>query len=62
MAQTNPTARAADVTEALRWVMAELPGIGKDERADPRQGGYASRGIEAITRQVQPLLARHGVV
>ena len=62
VAQTNATARAANVTEALRRVMAELPGIGKDERADPRQGGYAYRGIEAITRQVQPLLARHGVV
>jgi hypothetical protein len=53
---------ARNVTEALSRVMAELPGIGKDERADPRQGGYPYRGIEAITRQVQPLLARHGVV
>jgi hypothetical protein len=55
-------APARNVTEALSRVMAELPGIGKDERADPRQGGYAYRGIEAITRCVQPLLARHGVV
>lgn len=56
------TGPAGNVTEALRRVMADLPGIGKDERADPRQGGYAYRGIEAITRAVQPLLARHGVV
>ena len=66
---TNGTARslpagevAANVTEALSRVMAELPGIGKDERAAPQQGGYAYRGIEAITRAVQPLFARHGVL
>ena len=62
VAQHNGAGPADNVTEALRRVMAELPGIGKDERADPKQGGYAYRGIEAITRQVQPLLARHGVV
>lgn len=50
------------VTEALSRVMAELPSIGKDERADPRQGGYAYRGIEQITRAVQPLFARYGIV
>lgn len=53
---------STNVVEALSHVMAELPAIGKDERADPRQGGYAYRGIEAITREVQPLLARHGVI
>src|SRR5687768_6090757 len=41
--------------------MAELPAIGKDSKADLRQGGYAYRGIEAITREVQPLLAKYGV-
>jgi hypothetical protein len=56
------TEAPSTVTEALSRVMAELPGIGKDQRADPKQGGYAYRGIEAITRQVQPLLARYGVV
>ncbi|HYA44632.1 MAG TPA: ERF family protein, partial [Acidimicrobiales bacterium] len=49
-------------TEALSRVMAELPGIGKDEHTDPRQGGYAYRGIEAITRAAQPLLAHYGIV
>ncbi len=53
---------AANVIEALNRVMAELPGIGKDERAKPEQGGYAYRGIEAITREVQPLFARYGVL
>ena len=65
MSQSEPTTeltKAGNVIEALNRIMAELPGIGKDEKADPRQGGYAYRGIESITRAVQPLLARHGVV
>ena len=53
---------ATNVIEALSMVMAELPGIGKDSKADPKQGGYSYRGIEAITREVQPLFAKHGVV
>lgn len=52
----------APVVASLAKVMAELPGIGKNETASPAQGGYAYRGIEAITRAVQPLLAKHGVV
>ena len=54
--------RATNVIEALRRVVEELPGIGKDERASQQQGGYAYRGIEAITSAAQPLLAKHGVV
>lgn len=42
--------------------MAELPAIGKDDRASAQQGGYAYRGIEAITGHAQPLFAKHGVV
>lgn len=53
---------AANVVEALCRVMAELPAIGKDGRADPKQGGYAYRGIEQITREAQPLFAKHGVL
>lgn len=55
MAETN-------VIAALARVMDEMPGIGKDQRASAQQGGYAYRGIEQITRELQPLLARHGVV
>jgi hypothetical protein len=47
------------VHQALAAVMAELPNIGK---ADKSPEGYAYRGIEAVTRHLQPLLARHGVV
>jgi hypothetical protein len=54
--------RAANVVEALLRVMADLPGIGRDERASQQQGGYAYRGIEAITAACQPLFARHGVL
>ena len=50
------------VNEALAKIIGALPGIGRDQHADPRQGGYAYRGIEAISRAVQPLLAEHGVV
>jgi hypothetical protein len=34
--------------------MGALKGIAKDQKAGPNQGGYAYRGIEAITRQAQP--------
>jgi hypothetical protein len=50
------------VHQALAAVMAELPAIGKDDHASPQQGGYAYRGIEAITGHAQPLFAKHGVV
>lgn len=53
---------AAHVIEALRRVMRDLPAIGKDGRASAEQGGYAYRGIEAITQHVQQLCARHGIV
>lgn len=52
----------ANVVEALAAVMADLPAIGKDQRASPQQGGYAYRGIEQVTMHVQPLLAKHKVV
>lgn len=53
---------AANVVEALSRVMGELPAIGKDSKADPKQGGYAYRGIEAITTHTQSLFAKHGIV
>lgn len=55
-------AKHRSVSQALADVITELPGIGKDGRADPKQGGYAYRGIEQITTQVQPLFAKHGIV
>ena len=47
------------VTAALSLVMADLPGISKGDKSPE---GYSYRGIEAITKQLQPLLAKHGVV
>ena len=47
---------------ALSRVMGALPAIGKDAHASQQQGGYAYRGIEAITREVQGLFAKYGVV
>jgi hypothetical protein len=52
--ETKPT-----VHEALAAVMASLPGIGKGAKSPE---GYSYRGIEAITKHLQPLLAQHGVL
>lgn len=46
---------------ALARVMGELPAIGKERhQGDGIQ--YAYRGIEQVTREVQGLFAKHGVV
>ena len=47
------------VVQALTAVMAEMPSIGKGDKSPE---GYAYRGIEAITKHLQPLLAKHGVI
>jgi hypothetical protein len=47
------------VHQAIAKVMADLPAISKADRSPE---GYQYRGIEAITKHLQPLLARHGVV
>ena len=49
--QPKPT-----VQVALSAVIAELPAIGKGDKSPQ---GYSFRGIEAITKQLQPLLAKH---
>lgn len=50
------------VVQRMLDVLADLPAIGKDERAPGNMGGYAFRGIEQITAAIKPLLARHGVL
>lgn len=47
------------VHQAIAAVMGELGGIGKDAKSPQ---GYSYRGIEAITKEIRPLLAKHGVV
>lgn len=47
------------VQAALSRVIEELPAIGKGDKSPQ---GYSFRGIEAITKHLQPLLAKHGVV
>lgn len=44
---------------AIAAVIAELPNIGKADRSPE---GYSYRGIEAVTKHVQPLFAKYGVV
>ena len=51
-----------NVIQAIARVMAELPAIGKNSKADPKMGGYAFRGIEAITAEAQKLQAKYCVV
>lgn len=51
-----------NVQTAIASVMSELPAIGRDQQASPQQGGYAYRGIEQITRHVQSLFAKYGIV
>lgn len=53
---TEPT---RNVITALAAVMNELPAIGKGDKSPE---GYAYRGIEAITKHLQPLLAKHCVI
>jgi hypothetical protein len=60
--ESNGTAPSPNVIQALAAVRRELKGIGKDHKADPKQGGYAYRGIEDITAAVGPLLGKHGVI
>lgn len=48
-----------NVITALAAVMKELPAIGKGDKSPE---GYAYRGIEAITKHLQPLLAKHCVI
>lgn len=47
------------VHQALAKVMEELPGISKGDRSPQ---GYTYRGIEAITKQLAPILAANGVI
>ncbi len=47
------------VVKALTAVMGALPAIGKGDKSPE---GYQYRGIEAITKHLQPLLATHGVI
>jgi hypothetical protein len=55
-------AGTVDVVAAVAAAMAELPAIGKDQSASREMGGYAYRGIEAITGNLQALLAKHRVL
>lgn len=53
------TTKPTNVVAALSRVMAELPGIGKDQTSPQ---GYQYRGIEQITKEAQGLFAKYGVV
>jgi hypothetical protein len=47
------------VQQAIASCIAALPAIGKGDKSPE---GYSYRGIEAITKHLQPILARYGVV
>ena len=48
------------VHEAIRRVIADLGGIGKNQRN--KEQGYNFRGIDDVLKELHPLLAEHGVV
>lgn len=50
---------SAEIVQAIAAIMAELPSIGKDDRSPE---GYSYRGVEQVTKHLQPLLAKHKVV
>jgi hypothetical protein len=50
----------AGVVRALTAVIGDLPAIGKTDKS--KDMPYTFRGIEGITKELQPLLAKHGVV
>jgi hypothetical protein len=59
----EPVVSESGIAVALAKVMAELPAIGKERHQTEGQGvQYAYRGIEQVTREVQTLFAKHGVV
>jgi hypothetical protein len=48
------------VAKALAAVMADIGGVGKDQRNT--QQGYNFRGVDAVVNAVGPALRKHGVV
>lgn len=51
-----------NVIQALARIKAELPAFDKNKTAPANMGGYAYRGIEAITAAASKLEAAYGVV
>ena len=51
-----------NVIQALARIKAELPAFDKNKNAPANMGGYAYRGIEAITAAASKLEAKYGVV
>lgn len=49
------------VYQAMAAVLADLPPIGKNDKAPTSMGGYSFRGVEDITAALKPLLGKHGV-
>jgi hypothetical protein len=49
----------ATVAERWHWVLAHLPGIGKDSRNT--QQNFSYRSIDAVLKEVKPLFAKAGV-
>lgn len=63
MADTAPEQPPpTNVIQALARIKAELPAFDKNKTAPANMGGYAYRGIEAITAAVSKLEAQYGVV
>lgn len=59
MSTDNEPVERVDVHEAIRRIIGDLPGIGKDSEGSGVP--YKFRGIEQIKTALKPLLAEHGV-
>lgn len=58
----SPAEGPTNVIEAIARIMVDLPAIGRGSQASAQQGGYAYRGIEAITSEAQGLCGKYCVV
>jgi len=51
-----------NIYQALSAVMADVSGVGKNDKNTSPSGGFMFRGIDAVTNAVGPALRKHGVI
>lgn len=59
---SDTTTPPLTVGQAIAEVMRRMPDIPKGDTAPGNMGGFAYRGIESMTRRLQPILADVGLV
>ena len=51
----------SNVATRIHAVLAELDGIGKNQMMQGGSAHYAYRGIEDLTKTLNPLFSKHGI-